>query len=612
MICGPSSFRKNIRSRGEGRTVPMELTKQEIIAILDELALLLEMKGENPFKSNAYTHAARSLETLDDDLETIIREGRLEDIKGIGTAIGKKITELAATGNLRYHQELKASIPAGHFEMLKIPGLGPKKIRYLYEKLGIASIGELEYAAEENRLRELPGFGKKSQDKILTGIAALKHYRERRLYAEAIGAALDLRQALLNRREVVRADIAGSLRRGSETVKDIDLVAATEEPYLLADAFAALPEAAAVIAKGDTKVSITLPAGINADLRIVSLQEYPYALHHFTGSREHNTVLRGRAKKYGLKMNEYGLFRGEENLPCRSEEEIFAALELDFIPPELRENMGEIEAAAAGMLPRLLEAGDIKGILHVHTQASDGADSLETLIAEATRRGYEYLGISDHSQAAYYAGGLPPAAVRRQHETIDIINARNRGDFHIFKGIEADILPDGRLDYNEEILGEFDFVIAAVHSHFQMSGEEMTRRICRAMANPFTTILAHPTGRLLLAREAYAVHMDRVIEAAAASGVVIELNANPLRLDLDWRHCLQAKRKGVKIAINPDLHNLSGFDYLTYGVTIARKGWQEKADCLNCLNAEELRLFFQDRKHRRQVSAPGNLIDGYK
>jgi len=586
----------------------MERTKQEIIAILDELALLLEMKGENPFKSRAYTHAARSLEALDGDLEAIIRDGRLGEIKGVGAAIGKKIAELAATGELRYYRELKDSIPAGHFELLKLPGLGPKKIRFLYEKLGIAAVGELEYAAQENRLLELPGFGRKSQEKILAGIAARKHYRERRLYAEAIGAARDLRQTLLDRREVLRADIAGSLRRGSETVKDIDLLAATAQPVLLADAFASLPGAAAVIARGDTKVSITLPTGINADLRIVSPPEYPYALHHFTGSREHNTALRGRAKQYGLKMNEYGLFRGEENVPCRSEEEIFAALELAFIPPELRENMGEIAAAAAGTLPRLLKAGDIKGVLHVHTQASDGADSLETLTAAAKQRGHEYLGITDHSQAAAYAGGLTPAAVRRQHEYIDRINERNRGDFHIFKGIEADILPDGRLDYDDDILDKFDFVIAAVHSHFQMSEAEMTRRICRALANPFTTILAHPTGRLLLAREPYAVDIPRVIAAAAASGVVIELNANPLRLDLDWHHCLQTKRHGVKIAINPDLHNLAAFDYLTYGVTIARKGWQEKGDCLNCLDAAELKIFFQDRKNRRQGSATGHFI----
>ncbi len=569
----------------------MERTKQEITEILDELALLLEMKGENPFKSRAYANAARSLEALDEDLDLVVREGRLATIKGVGEAISKKIEELAATGQLRYYHDLKATIPAGHFEMLKIPGLGPKKIHILYEKLGIETIGELEYACQENRLLDLAGFGSKTQQKILAGIDALKHYRERRLYTEVIAEATDLRKFLADQRGVVAAGIAGSLRRGNEVVKDIDLLAATEDHLRIADAFASLPQMASVIAKGDTKVSVTLHSGINADLRIVSPSQYPYALHHFTGSREHNTALRGRAKKYGLKMNEYGLFREEENILCRSEEDIFAALDLTYIPPELRENMGEIEAAAAGQLPRLVETGDMRGVLHIHTQASDGADSLETLVREAKRRGYAYIGVSDHSQSAYYAGGLSPDAVRRQHEAIDDINAGEEV-FHIFKGIEADILPDGRLDYDDETLERFDFVIAAVHSHFQMAEEEMTGRIIKALANPFTTILAHPTGRLLLAREPYALDIHRVIDAAAAHGKVIELNANPLRLDLDWRHCIYAKKKGVKIAVNPDLHNLAGFDYMEGGVTIARKGWMEKEDCLNCLELKEIREYF--------------------
>lgn len=569
----------------------MERTKQEIIEILDELALLLEMKGENPFKARAYVNAARSLEALDEDLDVVVREGRLATIKGVGEAISKKIEELATTGELRYYHDLKATIPAGHFEMLKIPGLGPKKINFLYEKLGIETIGELEYACQENRLLDLQGFGSKTQKKILAGIDALKHYRERRLYAEVIAEAMDLQRFLAGQRGVIAAGIAGSLRRGNEVVKDIDLLAATDDHLSLADAFASLPRAASVIARGDTKVSVTLHSGINADLRIVSPSQYPYALHHFTGSREHNTALRGWAKKLGLKMNEYGLFREEENLLCRSEEDIFAVLGLSYIPPELRENMGEIEAAAAGQLPRLVEAADMRGVLHIHTRASDGADSLETLVGEAKRRGYAYIGVSDHSQSAYYAGGLTPDAVRRQHEAIDNINAGEE-TFHIFKGIEADILPDGSLDYDDETLGQFDFVIAAVHSHFQMAEEEMTGRIIRALANPFTTILAHPTGRLLLAREPYALDIRWVIDAAAAEGKAIELNANPLRLDLDWRHCIYAKKKGVKIAVNPDLHNLAGFDYMEGGVNIARKGWLEREDCLNCLELKEIREYF--------------------
>ena len=572
----------------------VKVTKNEVIRILGEIATLLELKGENPFKSRAYESAVRSIEQMDEDFESMVREERLDAIKGVGEAISGKIRELAETGSLPYYEKLKASVPAGHLEMLRIPGLGPKKIRTLHERLGIEQIGELEYACHENRLVDLPGFGRKTQQKILAGIEHLKRYQEKRLFAEAIEEAETLLSMLLQQKGVTAASLAGSLRRRCEVVKDIDLLAATDHPQSLAESFVNLPQVESVTARGDTKVSVVLKSGINADLRIVTGGEYPYALHHFTGSREHNTAMRGRAKRMGIRMNEYGLFGPAGNIPCGSEAEVFAALGLPFIPPELREDMGEIEAAEKGVLPRIIEPEDIRGLFHIHTRMSDGTDTLEAIVAGAKRMGLAYIGISDHSQAAYYAGGLSAENIRKQIDIIDELNEK-QAPFHIFKGIEADILPEGRLDYDEETLALFDFVIAAIHSHFGMAAAEMTLRILKALENPFTTMLAHPSGRLLLAREPYAVDLPAIIDFAAEHGKVLELNANPQRLDLDWRLCHYAKRRAAKIAVNPDAHNLEGLGYLKYGLYIARKGWLEPGDCLNCLDLDQVKAFLSRR-----------------
>jgi DNA polymerase (family X) len=559
------------------------MTRYEIAKILEEIALLLEMKGENPFKSRAYQNAARTVESMEDDIDGMLQTGRLAAMKGIGDALQKKITELVTTGRLQYFEQLKASIPPGHFDMLKIPGLGPKKIRALYESLGIENIGELEYACHENRLVELKGFGKKTQDKILSGIESVKRYREKRLFVDALPEAQSILSALKSDRRILQVSLAGSLRRGNEVVKDVDILAATEDTAAVGLHFSSLPAVGSVTARGETKVSVVLKSGMNADLRIVSPTDFPYALHHFTGSREHNTAMRSRAKKLGMKINEYGLFQDDRRIVCRDEAELFRALGLQYIPPELREDMGEIEAAERNEIPRLLEIKDIRGMFHLHTSASDGADSLETLMRQALARGYEYIGISDHSQSAAYAGGLSVEAIERQHALIDELNEK-AAPFRIFRGIESDILVDGRLDYEDQILSRFDFVIASVHSHFGLSEEAMTKRILAALAHPFTTILAHPTGRLLLAREPYALNLQRVVEFAAENEKILELNANPLRLDLDWRQLIPAKKKGVKIAINPDIHHLDGFNHMAIGVNIARKGWLSPADCINCLN----------------------------
>ncbi|HPG53309.1 MAG TPA: DNA polymerase/3'-5' exonuclease PolX [Smithellaceae bacterium] len=559
------------------------LTKETIIQILEEIATLLELTGENPFKSRAYQNAARNLEKSEVDFDELVKENRLTEIEGIGEAISKKLTELIQTGKLEYYEKLKDSVPPGHLEMLKIPGLGPKKIHALYEQLGVKDVGELEYACLENRLVDLKGFGEKTQDNILAGIAKLKVYKERRLYAEVAVEAEVLLEYLKRDKSILSISIAGSLRRGNETVKDIDILAASKNPEKLGGHFTSYERIETVTANGETKVSVVLKSGINADLRIVTSAEYPYALHHFTGSKEHNTAMRGRAKDMGLKMNEYGLFRGEKNIKCANEEELFATLKLQFIEPELRENMGEIQAAEKNELPKLVEEKDVRGIFHVHTNFSDGGETLENMARAAREMGLQYIGISDHSRSAYYAGGLQIEDIKKQHELIDKLNKKLK-PFHIFKGIEADILPDGSLDYDEKTLARFDFVIAAVHSNFNMPAREMTARLKKALQNKYATMLAHPTGRLLLSREPYAVNLEEVIDTAAKFGKAVELNANAHRLDLDWRHCIYAKRKGVKIAINPDAHQIAGLRDVSFGVKIARKGWLSSEDCLNCMS----------------------------
>ncbi|AEM79850.1 DNA polymerase/3'-5' exonuclease PolX [Thermoanaerobacter wiegelii] len=569
------------------------MDKKEVADILNEIGLLLELKGENPFKSRAYYNAARTIELLDEDLEILVKEDRLKDVKGIGEAINKKITELVLAGKMEYYENLKASIPEGLVEMLKIPGLGPKKIKIIYEKLNITTIRELEYACIENRLVDLPGFGEKTQKKILEGIQFVKQFSGQHLYAEAYKEALKLKEYLDMTKTALVTEIAGSLRRKKEIVKDIDILAAASDSSKVMELFVNYQDVREVIAKGDTKTSITLKSGINADLRVVTEKEFPYALHHFTGSKEHNTAMRHRAKQMGIKMNEYGIFKGEELIECKSEEEIFNKLGLLYIPPELRENMGEIETAEKGQLPKLIEEKDIKGIFHVHTTYSDGASTLIEMVEAARKLGYKYIGITDHSKSAFYAGGLSEEDLIRQWEEIDELNKKYK-DIVILKGVESDILPDGSLDYDEEILKQFDFVIASIHSHFRMSKEDMTKRMIKAIENKYTSIVGHVTGRLLLARDSYEIDVCEIIEAAAHYGKIIEINSNPYRLDLDWRYIKHAKEKGVKFAICPDAHSIQGLNDVKYGIGIARKGWLEAKDVINTYEVEEVLEYFEN------------------
>ncbi len=574
------------------------MDKEEIVRVLKEISVLLEIKGDNPFKIRAYQNSARALEISDIFLGEDPKIEDLKSIDGIGQRIAESIRTLAGTGNLKVYEELKKTVPPGVLEMLKIPTLGPRKIKYLFDNLDIKNIGQLEYACNENWIAGLPNFGKRSQDNILKGIEVLKKFMGKFLFAGIIEEARAVHKKIQDFRSVKRSSLAGSVRRKKEIVKDIDIVAGTDDPGKVMDFFTGLDEAGDIIAKGATKSSIRLKSGVTVDIRADEDFQYPYALHHFTGSKEHNTAMRSMAKKDNAKMNEYGLFKDGRLVKCSSEKDIFDFFSMDWIPPEIREGHGEIEAAKSRSLPALVEESDLKGILHIHTTYSDGNMSAEQACKKLIDLGFEYAGISDHGIAsAQYAGGLEESQIDLQSEEIDRLNKKYPG-FRIFKGIESNILLDGKLDYGDKVLSKFDFVIAAVHSNFNLDEEHMTERIIRAIENRFTTILAHPTGRLLLARDPYRVDIIRVINAASDNDVGIELNASPYRLDLDWRMCKYAKQKKVKIFINPDAHNLANLQDYRFGVNIARKGWLEKDDVANTLSAQKIDEYLKNKKAR--------------
>ncbi|MEW6368346.1 MAG: DNA polymerase/3'-5' exonuclease PolX [Acidobacteriota bacterium] len=572
------------------------MDKKQVVEILHEIATLLDLKGENPFKSRSYSNAARVLESTPEDLPSLVAPGRLEKLKGVGESIAKKVRELDQTGKLVYYEELKASLPQGLLEVLRIPNLGPKRVKVLYDKLGIKSVAELEYACNENRLLTLPGFGVKSQENILKGIEFVKRSSNQYLFSVAWDSAQPLVDALRGSPHVQNASVAGSLRRRKEVVKDIDLVAASQDPDRVMDVFCSHDSIDEVLEKGSTKSNVRLKNGISVDLRVVPPESYAFLLHHLTGSKNHNIAMRQRAIKMGLKMSEWGLFdKTDKSLVCRDEKEIFAALGMDEVPPEMREDMGEIEAAEAHALPALIREGALVGLVHVHTNYSDGVNTVEEVVQHAAGLGYAYVAISDHSQSASYAQGLKPADLERQWKEIDALQQRYPG-IRIFKGTESDILADGGLDYAESILKQFDFVVASVHSRFNMGEDEMTARIIRAIENPYTTILGHPSGRLLLGRDPYKINTERVLEAAAANRVAIELNANPQRLDIDWRYLKKSKEMGITISINPDAHSIVGAGDVRYGYGIARKGWIEADDVLNCRNAQGFEEFARARR----------------
>ena len=567
------------------------MDKKRIAEILDEIGTLLELTGENPFRSRAYHNGAQVIGGLTDDLDELMREGSLTSIKGIGQGLADIIVELMQTGKAKMHEELREKVPSGVLEMLRVQGLGPKRIKLLYEKLNIKSIAELREACEKQHLRSIEGFGEKTEENILKNIAHLERSSDKHLYPQAFESAEKIIVLLKQMNGVKQCDYAGSLRRRKEIIGDIDLlVSATDKMRgAILSTFTKQDDVESIIATGDTKATVILKNGIQCDLRIVSEAEYPFALNYFTGSKEHNVEMRSLARKKGLSLNEYGFTRitesklakaGKQVPICHNEEEIYKTLGLHYIPPELRENRGEIEFAQKYVIPKLIELSDLRGTFHCHTTDSDGLNSLDQMATAAQNLGWQYIGIADHSQAASYAGGMSPAKVRDQMKYIDHLNEHNE-NFHIFKGIECDILSDGSLDYNDKLLSEFDYVVASIHTKFKMTEDEATKRLIKALKNKYVTMLGHPTGRLLLQREGYPVNMVEVINAAAEYGKAIEINAHPMRLDLDWRFLKYAKDKGVLIFINPDAHNVFGLKEVLYGVGIARKGWIEPKNVVN-------------------------------
>ena len=584
------------------------MTRNDIVDALEEIAVLLELQGENPFKIRAYQNGARAVETLTEELDVLVRENRVGEVKGIGDALAKKIAELWTTGRLEFLERQRAAVPPGFLQLLEIPGLGAKKIRAMHAALGVDSIASLSEACASGKVAKLAGFGAKTQQKIVDGIRNREAYSRRHHWWKAFSVAEPILAGLRALPQVDRAEHAGSLRRGLETVGDLDFIVAASDAAPVMAWFTSMPGILEVTGRGETKSSVRLADGLQADLRVVPPAQFAYALHHFTGSKDHNVQMRQRALARGLSLSEWGLTRagdeapvapaGDGSVEVRDEAGLFTSLGLHYIPPELREGLGEIEAAERGPLPRLLELGDLRGSFHNHTTESDGRDSLETMVAGAEKLGWDYLGIADHSKASFQARGLDEARLAAQVEAIHRLNASGRFRTHVFTGTECDILADGRLDFDEGVLRTLDYVVVSVHNALGQSEEEMTRRLIRAIEHPCTTMLGHPTGRLLLSREASRIDHAKIIDAAAAHGVIIELNANPRRLDMDWRWWRRAAEKGVLCSINPDAHSTEHYSFLEAGVRAARKGWLTREHVFNTRTLAEVKTWLASKRSR--------------
>ncbi len=580
------------------------MRNSEIAERFQEMASLLEIKGDNPFKVRAYQKAAQNIESLTEELSEIEKRGDLEKIPGIGKDLAQKISEMIHSERLGALEDLKKEVPDALLELVAIPGLGPKKAKLLYDKTGIKAMAELEEAARENRLRDLPGFGQKTEQNILAGIELIRRGRERML----LGRALALAQSMMGRLhlmpEIDQISEAGSLRRRKETVRDIDILIISRDPGKVMDAFVTLPEVKEVLARGTTKASVLTREEMQVDLRVVEPDTYGAALAYFTGSKAHNIRLREMANRQGLKVSEYGVFReqDEARVAGRTEKEVYRALGLPYIPPELREDRGEIEAAIGNRLPHLVDLGDIRGDFHCHSRWSDGGHPIREVAEAARRRGYAYIAITDHSQSLGVARGLSPELVERQLQEIAALNGEMKG-FTILSGSEVDILKDGSLDLPDEILARLQVVVASVHSAFKQTRETMTARVIRAMRNPHVTILGHPTGRLLGEREAYEIDLEQVIRAASDTGTFLEINSFPQRLDLDDIHCKRAKELGATVAVGTDSHTNSQLETMSLGVSVARRGWLERDDLLNTLSLDDLLLRLRAKRNHEKGEA---------
>jgi DNA polymerase (family 10) len=559
----------------------------EVAGILEKIADALEIKGESGFKVVAYRKAARILQDMTEDIETVAREARLETIPGIGEGLAKKIGEYIETGTMSKFRELMADIPESLLGLLEIQGLGGKTVHLMNKELGVKDLDGLKRAIADGSLANLRGMGEKKVENIRKGIEARERGAERISICEAARVADDIIAYLSKAPGISRVSAAGSLRRMRETVGDIDILACGKDGAKIIGAFVRGPGVLRILAEGDTKGSIVIRAGDierQVDLRVVAEKEYGAALLYFTGSKAHNIKLRGLAKGRGLKISEYGIFRGVKRLAGREEEDCYRVLGMPWIPPEMREDRGEVELAGKGRLPRLVEAGDIKGDLHVHTRASDGDLSLAEVVGLARKMGYSYVAICDHSKAAKYAHGLATDRLAAEIEEIEAFNRSLKG-FRVLKGSEVDILADGSLDFPDELLGRLDFVVAAIHSGFK---KNVTERMLKALENPHVRTIAHPSGRLISRREGYEVDLDRVIDGAARHGKALELNSYCDRLDLDELHLKRAKEKGVRITMGTDTHFADGLAMMRFGLGIARRAWLGPDDILNCLDADEL------------------------
>lgn len=565
------------------------LTNKAIANILDDIADMLEIMGEIRFKIQAYQRAANQIRSSAQDITKMESREELDRIPGVGKGIAEKIDELIKTGHLQYYEELKEQVAPSVLQIMEVPSVGPKKAKLFYDQLGILSVDELLQAAQDHNLQALPGISSKTEDNIIAGIEQLRAHHERELLFEALPIAEELIDELRSMEMVIQADFAGSLRRMRETIGDIDILASSKEPEAVSRAFCSGERVDRILAQGETKCSVITKGGQQVDLRIIDPGEYGAALIYFTGSQQHNIRIRDLAKRLGYKLNEYGLFRiDDDSLAAgKTEEDVYTKLGLQFIPAELREDRGEIQAAAENTLPSLIELYDIKGDLHVHSDFSDGINSIDEIVAYARKMGYKYVGLSDHALNLKVARGLSIDRLKERRRRIDEVNSQH-SDFKVLSGIELNIDNDGNLDYPDAVLAEFDITIASVHTGFGQSEAQLTERIIKAMQNPFVQIIGHPTGRVLGRRFAYQIDIAAVLDAAAETGTIMELNSFPDRLDLNDEHLRLAKEKKVRIAIGTDAHVSEQMRYIRYGIGTARRGWIEKGDVLNTQSLKKL------------------------
>lgn len=576
----------------------------QVAEFLENIADMLELKGDSPFRIRAYREAARSIESLTEDITDVIERGELQEVRGVGESIAAKIEEFVTSGHSSYYDELAEEIRPGLAELLRVPGVGAKKARLFYEKLGIDSVDKLEQAAREHQLSTLPGIGPKTEENILDAIERMRSRSERTPLGLALPTALPFLESIRAFPEVVTADLAGSLRRMRETIGDLDLLAASENPARVIDKFIELPMVKSVLGHGPTKGTIVTRENLQVDLRVVKPSEYGSALQYFTGSKAHNIKLRTIAENRGLKVNEYGIFRLSDNkrIAGETEESMYTTLGMKWIEPELREDRGEIEAAMEDRLPNLLRQSDIKGDLHVHTKWSDGADTPEDMVKAARRMGLRYIALADHSVSMGFIHGLTTDRIREQRELIEELNSKYP-DIHVLQGIEVNIRADGSLDYDDEVLAAFDVVTASVHSGFGMPIEKMTERVIRAISNPHVDILGHPTGRIINKREPYQIDLYEVLKIAAETGTAIEINSQPDRLDLKDTDARMARDMGVMLVIDSDAHSTEQYQYLDYGVATARRGWVEPENVLNALPYEDLLRWLSSKTPVRKPRA---------